>query len=127
MTNEEDCSKLHQCDQNLLKDSGCGLGEANSETRQKESMKQAFQDMHMDWGKLIQTSCILQWFYTKYKTLQDPSWSISVKTRNSDRHLQRWKLEDFICVVFVPDGNDCKVNSVCPSIGGRLLAPYKYR
>ncbi|GJX44270.1 hypothetical protein Tco_0260946 [Tanacetum coccineum] len=56
----------------------------------------------MDWGEVNPTHAYNNGSCTS-KDTEDPSWSTSFKTRRTEK--TSLALEDFICVVFVPDRN----------------------
>ncbi|GKB66602.1 hypothetical protein Tco_0928014, partial [Tanacetum coccineum] len=65
-------------------------------------MKKAFQDMLHGLGEVNPTHAYYNGFCTS-KDTEDLSWSTSFKTRRTQKTSSA--LEDFICVVFVPDRN----------------------
>ncbi|GJT26530.1 hypothetical protein Tco_0906805 [Tanacetum coccineum] len=65
-------------------------------------MKKAFQDMLHGLGEVNPTHAYYNGSCTS-KDTEDPSWSTSFKTRRTQKTSSA--LEDFICVVFVPDRN----------------------
>ncbi|GJT50406.1 hypothetical protein Tco_0976563 [Tanacetum coccineum] len=65
-------------------------------------MKKAFQDMLQGLGEVNPTHAYYNGSCTS-KDTEDPSWSTSFKTRSTQKTSSA--LEDFICVVFVPDRN----------------------
>ncbi|GJZ92607.1 hypothetical protein Tco_0664672 [Tanacetum coccineum] len=79
------------------------LGEADSETLPKRSLRRnLFKTCCMNWGEVNLTHA----YYNgsrRSKDTEDPSWSTSFKTRRTQKTSSA--LEDFICVVFVPDRN----------------------
>ncbi|GJU59169.1 retrovirus-related pol polyprotein from transposon TNT 1-94 [Tanacetum coccineum] len=78
------------------------LGEAIQNFAKKESMKKAFQDMLHELGEVNPTHAYYNGSCTS-KDTEDPSWSTGFKTRSTQKTSSA--LEDFICVVFVPDRN----------------------
>ncbi|GKE97546.1 hypothetical protein Tco_0020897, partial [Tanacetum coccineum] len=89
--------------QNLLKIGMLVWGEADSETPPKRSLKRKlFKTCCMNWGEVNPTHAYYNGSCTS-KDTEDPSWSTSFKTRRTQKTSSA--LEDFICVVFVPDRN----------------------
>ncbi|GKC77040.1 putative ribonuclease H-like domain-containing protein [Tanacetum coccineum] len=78
-------------------------GEADSETLPKRSLRRKlFKTCCMNWGEVNPTHAYYNGSCT-IKDTEDPSWSTSFKTRRTQKTSSA--LEDFICVVFVPDRN----------------------
>ncbi|GJY34904.1 hypothetical protein Tco_0419373 [Tanacetum coccineum] len=78
-------------------------GEADSETSPKRSLRRKiFKTCCMNWGEVNPTHAYYNGSCTS-KNTEDPSWSTSFKTRRTQKTSSA--LEDFICVVFVPDRN----------------------
>ncbi|GJR68167.1 hypothetical protein Tco_0014232 [Tanacetum coccineum] len=89
--------------QNLLKIGMLVWGEADSETSTKRSLRRKlFKTCCMNWGEVNPTHAYYNGSCTS-KDTEDPSWSTSFKTRRTQKTSSA--LEDFICVVFVPDRN----------------------
>nr|GEV29108.1 hypothetical protein [Tanacetum cinerariifolium] len=76
-------------------------GEADSETLPKRSLRRKlFKTCCMNWGEVNPVHAYYNGSRTS-KDNEDPSWSTSFKTRRTSKTSSA--LEDFICVVFVPD------------------------
>ncbi|GJY71620.1 hypothetical protein Tco_0475323, partial [Tanacetum coccineum] len=75
--------KLHQCFRICLK-IGMLFGEADSELRQKGSIKKAFKTCCMNWGEVNPVHAYYNGSRTS-KDNEDPSWSTSFKTRRTQK------------------------------------------
>ncbi|GKE65066.1 hypothetical protein Tco_1519227, partial [Tanacetum coccineum] len=78
-------------------------GEADSKTSPKRSLRRKlFKTCCMNWGEVNPTHAYYNGSCT-IKDPEDPSWITSFKTKRTQKTSSA--LEDFICVVFVPDRN----------------------
>ncbi|GJU68607.1 hypothetical protein Tco_1254866 [Tanacetum coccineum] len=89
--------------QNLLKIGMCLGGKLIQKLRQKGVYEESFSSVCcMDWGEVNPVHAYYNGSCTS-KDNEDPSWNTSFKTKRT--HKTSSALEDFICVVFVPDRN----------------------
>ncbi|GKA93754.1 hypothetical protein Tco_0815740 [Tanacetum coccineum] len=117
----EDCSSYTKF-QETAQDSEVGLGEDSDLklSRSCKSMSMLVKDIRSQDGKDDKDND--KGSMSRLQSMKEQDYNEDKDQENSqDIFSFGSALEDFICVVFVPDRNIVS-NSVCPHIGGRLLA-----